>query len=263
MSWFADLLRNPSIKNVDVDGEDRLRVHSSILAQKPVLKEVFTTFHHTFERLDKRFLSGTGARVEIGAGVAPIRDSYPDVLATDIVAGLGLDHVLDAEKMDLQDGSVRVLFGQNCFHHFPHPCLFFQELERVVTPGGGAILLEPYHGPFAAFLFRRMFHTEGYDKKFPSWETPTSGPMNGANQALSYIVFKRDRAEFERRFPSLQVVHQETCSNYLMYLFSGGLNFRQIWPDWAAHLLWLIQKLLSPLDRWLALHHVIVIRKKV
>ena len=263
MNWFADLLRDPSVKNVDVDGGDRLRVHSRMLAQKPMLKEVFTGFHHTFERLDKRFLSGTGVRVEIGAGVAPIRDSYPGVLATDIVAGSGFDHVLDAEKMDLQDGSVRALFGQNCFHHFPHPCLFFQELERVVTPGGGAILLEPYHGPFASFLFRRMFRTEGYDKKFPSWETPTSGPMNGANQALSYIVFKRDRAEFERRFPSLEVVHQETCSNYLMYLFSGGLNFRQLWPDWAAPLLWLIQKLLYPLDRWLALHHVIVIKKKM
>lgn len=263
MSWFADLLRDPSVKNVDVDGGDRLRVHSRMLAQKPMLKEVFTDFHHTFERLDKRFLSGTGSRVEIGAGVAPIRDSYPDVLATDIVSGPGLDHVLDAEKMDLPDGSVRVLFGQNCFHHFPHPCQFFQELERVVVPGGGAILLEPYYGPLAAFLFRRMFRSEGYDKKFPSWETPTSGPMNGANQALSYIVFKRDRAEFERRFPSLQVVHQETCNNYLMYLFSGGLNFRQLWPDWAAPLLRPIQMLLSPLDRWIALHHIVVIKKKM
>lgn len=126
MSWFADLLRDPSVKNVDVDGGDRLRVHSRMLAKKPILKKVFTEFHHTFDRLDKKFLSGTGARIEIGAGVAPIRDSYPDVLATDIVPGPGIDHILDAEKMDLPDRSVRVLFGQNCFHHFPHPCLFSQ-----------------------------------------------------------------------------------------------------------------------------------------
>lgn len=263
MSWFADLLRDPSVKNVDVDGGDRLRVHSRMLAQKPMLKKVFTGFHHMFDRLDEKYLSGTGARVEIGAGVAPIRDSYPDVLATDIVPGPGLDRVLDAEKMDFPDGSVRVLFGQNCFHHFPHPTRFFEELERVVVPGGGVILLEPYHGPLAAFLFRRMFHTEGYDKDFPSWETPASGPMNGANQALSYIVFKRDRAEFGRRFPHLHIVHQEPCNNYLMYLFSGGLNFRQLWPNWAAPLLSLIQKLLSPFNRWLALHHVVVIRKEV
>ncbi|WP_409298268.1 methyltransferase domain-containing protein [Pseudomonas sp. KCJK8993] len=262
MSWLADLLRDPSVNNIDVDDSERLLVHGRMLEQKPMLKEVFTSFHHTFERLDKQFLSGAGERVELGAGVSPIRNSYPDVLATDIVPGPGLDRVLDAERLDLADSSVRVIFGQNCFHHFPHPSVFFEELERVLVPGGGVILLEPYHGPFAAFLFRRMFRTEGYDKDFPSWETPASGPMNGANQALSYIVFERDRAEFERRFPQLDIVHQETCDNYLKYLFSGGLNFRQLWPNWASPLLSLIQRLLSPLNRWLALHHVVVIRKK-
>lgn len=262
MSWFADLLRDPSVKNIDVDGEDRFRVHARVLARKPMLRAVFTGFHRTFDRLDKKFLSGAGDRIEIGAGVAPIRDSFPDVLATDIVPGPGLDLVLNAEQMNLPDGSVRALFGQNCFHHFPHPTRFFEELERVLVPGGGVILLEPYYGPFAAVLFRRMFRTEGYDRDFPSWETPACGPMNGANQALSYIVFQRDRAEFERRFPHLEIVHQETCGNYLMYLLSGGLNFRQLWPGWAASVLWLFQKLLSPFDRWLALHHVVVIQRR-
>jgi SAM-dependent methyltransferase len=261
MSWLADLLRDPGIHNLDVDGAERMQVHRRVLDHKPMLRRVFTGFHHLFDRLDQQFLSGSGARIEIGSGVAPIRDSFPDVLATDIVPGAGLDRVLDAENMDLPDGSVRALFGQNCFHHFPHPTRFFEEAERVLVPGGGVILLEPYHGPFAALLFRRMFQTEGFDKDQSSWETPASGPMNGANQALSYIIFERDRVEFERRFPSLRIVHQQTCNNYLMYLFSGGLNFRQLWPDWAAPFLSLIQALLSPLDRWLALHHVVVVRK--
>lgn len=262
MNWLADFLKEPSIKDVDMDGRDRLHVHAQMLAQKPMLKTVFTEFHHLFDLLDNRFLSGNGLRIEIGAGVAPIRDSYPDVLATDIVPGPGLDRLLDAENMDFPDNSVRVFFGQNCFHHFPHPVRFFEELERVVVPGGGAILLEPYHGLLASFLFRRMFRTEGYDKNFPSWETPTVGPMGGANQALSYIVFQRDRGGFERRFPHLSIVHQERCRNYLSYLCSGGLNFRQLLPNWAASLLPLIQVLLSPFNRWLALHHIVVIRKE-
>lgn len=263
MNWLADMFRDPSVKNLDVDGEGRLHVHGRILAGKPMLQKVFTDFHHLFDRLDKLYFSGNGARVELGAGIAPIRNSYPDVLATDVVPGPGLDRVLDAENMDFPDNSVRVLFGQNCFHHFPHPTRFFEELERVVAPGGGAILLEPYHGPLASFLFRRMFFTEGYDKDYPLWETPAAGPMNGANQALSYIVFERDRAKFEQRFPRLTIVHQECCDNYLTYLFSGGLNFRQLWPNWAAPLLVLFQRLLSPLNRKLALHHVLVIRKQL
>jgi SAM-dependent methyltransferase len=262
MSWFADLLRDPMVKNLEIDGSDRLVAHSNMISLKPILQEVFTGFHHSFDRLDKELLSGNGKRVELGAGVAPIRDSYPDVLASDILPSPKLDMVLNAQQMDLPDNSVRVLFGQNCFHHFPHPEKFFQELERVVQPGGGAILLEPYHGPFASFLFSNMFRTEGYDKDFISWETPSLGPMNGANQALSYIVFKRDIDIFRSRFPNLDIVRIETCSNYLMYLLSGGLNFRQLVPNWATPLLRVAQKILSPFDRWLALHHVIVIQKK-
>lgn len=262
MNWLANLLRVRSITSVDVDGSERFNIHGRILARKPMLRHVFRSFHQRFDRLDRTLLSGSGARVEIGAGVAPMRNSYADVLATDIVPDPRLDRTLDAENMDFPDRSVRVIFGQNVFHHLPHPDLFFQEVERVLVPGGGVILLEPYYGPFAAFLFRRMFHTEGYDKAYPSWETPATGPMNGANQALSYIVFKRDRAEFERRFPRLEIVHHETCNNYLIYLLSGGLNFRQLWPHWAMPALSLLQRALTPLDRWLALHHIVVIRKE-
>ena len=122
----------------------------------------------------------------------------------------------------MDDGSVRVVFGQNCFHHFPRPERFFLELERVLPLGGGVILLEPYYGPFASFLFKRLFKTEGYDKNFPSWETPAAGPMNGANQALSYIIFVRDKHAFQQKFPTLKIVHTEPCTNYLNTSYREG-----------------------------------------
>ena len=135
------------------------------------------------------------------------------------------------------------------------------QLERVLAPGGGCVLIEPADGPMAAFLFKRLFASEGYDKGYPHWETPVTGPMNGANQALSHIVFKRDRDRFEASHPALKIVHMEPCRNYLKYLASGGLNFRQLCPHAAAPLVNGLQWLARPLDRWLALHHVIVLRK--
>ena len=263
MKSLIDLLRDPSLESIDVDGKDRLAVHSRMLARKKMLREVFTEFHHAFHRLDEKFITAHGLKIELGAGIAPIRDSYPDVLATDVVYGSHLDRVLNAEKMDLPDGSVRVIFGQNCFHHFPHPDKFFTELERVLATGGCVILLEPYYGLFATFLFKRLFKTEGFDKKFPSWETPATGPMNGANQALSYIVFIRDRADFERKHPSLKIVHHELVGNYLKYLLSGGLNFYQLLPDSFTSFISLLEKLFSPVNKLIALHHIIVIRKEV
>jgi len=263
MKSLIDLLREPSVDELDIDSEARLAIHSQMLKRKRMLREVFIEFHQLFNLLDEKLFSPKGARIEIGAGVSPIRDSYSDVMATDIVSGPGLDRVLNAEDMDLESGSIRALFGQNCFHHFPHPERFFKELERVLLPGGGAILLEPYYGPFASFLYKRLFRTEGFDKNFSSWETPMTGPMNGANQALSYIVFVRDRREFLDKFPNLKIVYEAPCSNYLKYIVSGGLNFRQLCPDWAGTLLDLIQRVLSPFNRLLALHHVIVLQKVI
>jgi SAM-dependent methyltransferase len=262
MRFILDLLRDPSLDNIDVDGLDRLALHSKMLERKRMLREVFTEFHHLFRKLDRQFLTGEGLEIELGAGIAPMRDSYPEVQATDVVDGDYLDRVLNAESMELDDGSVRVFFGQNCFHHFPRPDRFFYELERVLTHGGGAILLEPYYGPFATFLFKRLFRTEGFDKAYPSWDTPVTGPMNGANQALSYIVFVRDRAEFEHKHPTLKIVHQVRVGNYLKYLLSGGLNFRQLSPDAMSPFVDFVQWCLSPLNRWLSLHHIVVIRKE-
>ncbi|MGQ3321759.1 class I SAM-dependent methyltransferase [Pseudomonas brassicacearum subsp. neoaurantiaca] len=227
-----------------------------------MLREVFVEFHHAFHRLADRYFKVEGLEVELGAGIAPMRNSYPEVLATDIVATEQLDMALNAEAMSLDDHSARVFYGQNCFHHFPHPDRFFTELERTLKIGGGAILIEPFHGPFAAFLYKRLFKSEGFDMHFPSWETPSTGPMNGANQALSYIVFVRDRQAFERKHPGLEIVHQEICGNYLRYLISGGLNFRQLLPDALIPVLKVVEKLLYPLRRVLALHHIVVIRRK-
>ena len=226
-----------------------------------MLQKVFAEIHNRFQKLDDLYLNGNGSRIELGAGINPMRDSFPDVLATDMVGSSNLDIIIDAANMDLTGESVRVFFAQNCFHHFPHPDRFFEELDRVLAPGGGLILYEPYYGPFASVLFKRLFSTEGFDKSHSSWEASVSGPMNGANQALSYIVFKRDRANFGRKYPNLNIVHQDCVNNYLKYLLSGGLNFKQLCPDFLSPIIDLVQWCLMPFSRVFSLHHIIVIRK--
>ena len=261
MGHLLNLLREPGADALDVDSGARLACHKAVFDRKRMIREVFGEFHALFRRLENRYLDGKGIAIELGAGVAPMRDTYSDVLSTDIVHHPHLDFVMDAQSMALATESVRVVYAQNSFHHFPHPERFLSELERVLAPGGGAIILEPYYGPVATLVYRRLFRTEGFEKEFPEWETPSSGPMNGANQALSYIVFVRDRARLEARFPSLRLVYREPVGNYLRYLTSGGLNFRQLVPDFASDLLRAIEWVVSPCNRWLALHHVVVLKK--
>lgn len=260
---LRDFLIEKEIVNLNVDSPERMNIHKKVLQRKMILKNVFQEFHHEIMELDRKYFASTeGIKLELGAGVCPIKQSYPDVLATDIVPSDDLDLVVDAQNMDFSEQSVRAIYGQNCFHHFPDPSLFFQELERVLVPGGGVVLIEPYYGAVASFLFKRLFSSEGFEKQADSWIADVDGPMNGANQALSYIVFKRDRKQFQKEFPLLEIVYEKPLTNYVRYFLSGGLNFKSLIPSFLDKPFKVFEFLLKPLSRFLALHHVIVIRRK-
>ena len=217
------VLALPETADLDVDGANRLEVHAAVLRRKPMLAAVFRECHELMlgRRSAHWFGDTPGLRVELGAGVAPISGTFPEVLATDVVPGPGLDRVIDAQDIDLPDGSVRALYGQNCFHHLPDPLRFLTEAERVVAPGGGVVLIEPYYGPVASVVFKRLFAHEEFDKAMPGWTSQASGPMQGANQALSYIVFVRDRPRFERELPNLELTETFPLTNYVRYLLLG------------------------------------------
>ena len=260
---LLDRMREPEVAGCSMDDLARFEAHRAVLRRKSLIRGVFDEFHQVFVRLDSQYLSGPGLLVELGAGVYPVRETVPGVLATDIVPADHLDCVLDAGNMDLADSSVHAFYLQNVFHHFPRPSAFFTELERTLAPGGGAILIEPASGLIASWLYPRLFATEGYDKHTGSWDTPVDGPMIGANQALSYLVFDRDYARFEREHPMLEVVHRDVLGSWLRYLLSGGLNFRPIFPAAGARFLKLVERGLMPLRRTLGLHRIIVMRKRI
>jgi SAM-dependent methyltransferase len=255
-------LREPLLDGVDIDGEDRIEVHRRILQRKPMLKGVFDEIYRKLLALDERYFQGEGSRVEIGAGVSGFKTLYPQLVTTDIMPADHLDMVLDAHDMALEDASVRAFYGLNCFHHFHDPEAFFGELMRVLVPGGGCILVEPYYGPVAARFYRDVFDSETFDATQEVW-TSESSVMEGANQALSYIVFRRDRERFERLFPELEIVEQKWLRNYPRYLLSGGLNFRQLLPSFSIPLLKFCELAAVPFGRIFALHHYVVLRLRV
>ncbi len=255
-------LQEPRLAGLDPDTSDLLEVHRQVLAGKPIMRAVFAEMYDRCMEVDRVHGSGEGMRIEIGAGSSLFGERFPDVVTTDIKPHPHLDRVLDAQAMDLDAGSVRAVFGINCFHHLPDPMAFFGELDRVLVPGGTCVLIEPYHGPLAGLFYARLFETEDFDRTQATWEDAGRSIMRGANQALSYIVFERDRALFDERCPTLEVVVQEPLTNWPRYLLSGGLNFRQLVPTRSEPALRRAERLLAPAARWLALHHVVALRRR-
>lgn len=246
----------------DVEQEARISRHAAAFAKKPALRQLFKDIHTILRTQDDRWFGKTpGARIELGAGVAPMRDSFPDVQATDIVPAAHLDGVADAQNLDIPAGSVRSLYLQNCFHHLPDPEAFFRSSQRALAPGGGIVMLEPHWGPVASIIYPRLFKEEGFDKRQESWRTPMDGPMLGANQALSYIVLKRDRKRYETLFPDLKLVASGVMPNYMRYVLTGGLNFPQLLPTFIFPVLKGVETVASPASRMIGLHQWFVIRK--
>lgn len=254
-------LADPRMSTVDLESDQLIEVHREILMGKPMLRNVFREFYETCRGLDECYLEGKGLRIELGSGSSFFKTVYPDIVSTDYKAAPHLDRQLDAEQMDLAPESVRAFYALNCFHHFSHPRRFLAELCRVLVSGGGCVLIEPYSSCLGEFLYRRMFDSETFDKNQASWDTAGARIMTKANQALSYIVFERDKAVLGREFPQLSVVVHKPLSSYLRYLLSGGLNFRQLVPQGLEGFLRLAETALSPLEKMLALHHVLVLKK--
>ena len=266
MSLFKKLrtwLQEPRLIGVDPDSERMLEIHSKVLYEKPMMRDVFSEFYDACIQLDEKYFSDSKAkRVEIGAGVSFFKKKYPEIISTDIKKAENLDMVVDAQNMPFEQNSVRAIYGINCFHHFPNPDLFFNELDRVLVKGCGCILIDPYYGTIAKRFYKKIFDTETFDMTQKEWVNESLGFMNGANQALSYIVFIRDKKKFEERYPNLEIIVQKPLNNYMRYVLSGGLNFRQILPSFFSPIIKFFEFIFMPFNSVFALHHIIVIRKK-
>ena len=211
--------------------------------------------------LDELYFSGLGKQVEIGAGTSLIKELFPEVFTSDIRKNNDLDYTIDAENMNFKNSSIRSILSINCFHHLSNPKIFFKELNRVLSKGGGCILIEPYYGIFARWFFSNLHDTEYFDIKQLDWKQD-SNIMTKANQALSYIVFIRDKKKFSIEFPDLEIIHQEVVNNTFSHIFSGGLNFKQLIPNKIFFLVKWLDYITKPISSILGLHHIIVIKKK-
>lgn len=258
---IRDFLLDSAVKNLDVNSVDITVAHREMIMKKKMLKKLFEKFYHLCIKADQKYFKcNSTKRLEIGSGSSFIKAVYPEVLTSDIKPLPFTDLVCSAENIPFGDNELRSIIGINVFHHIPNPRLFFKEALRVLEPGGGIVLIEPYYGPFANFLFKHLHSSENFIPDYPEWETATTGPMSNANQALSYIIFKRDLQKFNQEFPDLEIV-KGIPHTHLWYLLSGGVNFRQVVPNWGIPIIKFLEFILTPLDRMLCLQHTIIIRK--
>jgi SAM-dependent methyltransferase len=227
-AWLRNRLAHPLARGRDLDDPSTTALRRRIIAEKPPLADIYREW---YAWLNRQLPSGHGRVLELGSGAGSMRDAVPGVITSDIFAVPGIDLMLDAQRLPFADGSLRGIVMTNVLHHVPDLRLFFREARRCVRPGGVVAMIEPWRTPWSSFVYRRLHH-EPFAADARDWTVGGDGPLSDANGALPWIVFSRDRQQFEREFPEWRISRVEPLMP-LRYLLSGGVSLRSLVPAWT------------------------------
>lgn len=242
--------------NPDLDSPETTIKRINIIKKKKFLYQIYLDFYKTFKRHSRTI--PPGKKVEIGSGAGFLKEIIPEVVTSDVMKLPNCDIQFSAEKMPFKDGSVSVFYMLNTFHHIKNPEKALSEFSRCLKKKGKIIMVEPYNSTWGRFVYKN-FHHEIFNPK-AGWKIKGKGDLSRANGAIPWIIFKRDRSIFKKKFPDLKIKLFQPHTPF-RYLVSGGFTLPQFLPNFSCKIIASIEKLLSPLNHKLGMFVTIVIKK--
>ena len=211
----------------DYDNPERVQYIRSILQKKYAIQRWYRKIYGCYLDTYKK-IGANGIAIEIGSGASFAKEVLPNLITSDIIKYDGVDLITDAGKMPFSDSSLKLVVLCHVFHHIADPREFLSEIERCLIPGARTLIIDQHCGFFSSIILR-YFHNEDWNPQALSWSFQSSGPLSGANGALSWVVFQRDLEIFHRQFPELRLVRYET-TDPLYYWLAGGLQRWSLLP---------------------------------
>lgn len=250
------LLAHPLTAGLDIDDPRVTEVRREIIRGKKPLARIYEEW---YARIAAAIPSGDGRVLELGSGAGFLSASVDGVVTSDILPLHGIDAVVDGRALPFGSESLRAIAMVDVLHHIPDAHRFFTEAVRVLRAGGRIVMIEPWVTAWARFVYGNLHH-EPFEPRAAKWQFPERGPLSGANGALPWIVFERDRATFEAEFPQLHV-RDITVLLPFRYLLTGGVSMRSLLPSWIFPAVSLMERALSPAMRHLGMFAFIVVEK--
>ena len=241
---MIEFLKIKGLEKYDLDDPKATIQHKEIIQEKPFLKKLYQEWYNVF--VDSTKSLPLGKIIELGSGGGFLKELIPSVITSDILTLPNCDMQFSALDMPFEEASVSAIFMVDVFHHIPDSEKFLSEVQRILKPGGKMIMIEPANSAWGRFIYQN-FHHEPFDPT-KGWTIPDTGPMTGANGALPWIVFERDRNKFNDLFPRLSVELFQYHTP-LRYLLSGGVSIKALVPECSFTFFSYLEKLLSPFAR--------------
>ena len=203
--------------------------------------------------------AGDGTVLELGSGAGFLNEFIPRLITSEVFYCPGVKAVLDGQQLPFADGTLHSIVMIDVLHHLSRSRRFFAEAARCVRPGGMIVMIEPLVTSWSRWIYQRLHH-EPFQPDAVEWQFPSTGPLSGANGALPWIIFERDRTQFERGFPGWQIQLIKPFMPF-RYLISGGVSMRSLIPAWTFGLWrWLENKLRPWMKTWAMFAQVVLVR---
>jgi SAM-dependent methyltransferase len=253
---IKSILAHPLTRGMDIDDPRTTELRLQIVRSKRFLRKIYEEWY-------RDIVAGLppcdGPVLELGSGAGFLGEFIPGLITSEIFATPGAALVMDAHAMPVRDGGLRAIVMTNVLHHLARPSRFFAEATRCVKPGGAMIMIEPWVTAWGRWVYTHLHH-EPFDPEAPRWEFPQTGPLSGANGALPWILFVRDREKFERDFPMWRVKSIRPIMPF-RYLVSGGVSRRSLTPGWSFEIWSALEKCASPFMHRLGMFaHIVLAR---
>jgi SAM-dependent methyltransferase len=240
----------------DLDDPKATLAHRDIILQKPFLKQLYNDWYEVFIKKSKEIKNGK--YLEIGSGGGFLKEVFPEVITSDILALPNVDMVFSAEEMPFKENELASIVMLNVFHHIPKPHLFLKEAQRTLVKGGKIIMTEPANSALGRFIYKR-FHHEPFDESGQR-EIKAGNPLSNSNQALPHIYFERDLDIFKKDFPQLKINSIKYHSPF-SYIISGGVSRSAMLPFFMYNFVKAMEWVFSPLSKQFGLFCTIEVEK--
>ena len=211
--------------------------------KKPFMRRMYVEW---YKLLKQSLPEEAKITVEVGSGPGFINQEIPHVISSDILYLPYLDVVLNGRHLPFGAHCLDALLMMDVFHHISNAESFLYEVDRVLRVDGRLVMIEPWMTSWSRWVFTR-FHHEPINE-VGDWAFESSGPLTGANQALPWIVFDRDRSQFAEKFSNMSIVQVQPIMP-LTYILGGGFSHRISFPEFTYPLFSNIEKKLLDPDR--------------
>lgn len=250
--WLA----HPSTRGVDIDDPRLISVRRRLVREKAFLRKIYQEW---YAAIVEALPSGADPVLELGSGGGFLEDSVPGLITSELQVCPHVRVVLDGQALPLSAGSLRAIVMIDVLHHLPESRRFLREAARCVRHGGRMVMIEPWVSGWSSLIYSRLHH-EPFRPEAAAWEFPRGGPLSAANMALPWIMFVRDRDQFEREFPEWRVMSLRPFMPF-RYLISGGVSMRGLMPAWTFGLWRALEDALTPWSRQLGMFAQIVLER--